>query len=171
MPHIITLPGMRDGPDNIFESQTLTGGVREVPTGSRAYSSLGTLFSVGYSGASVINRGTIWNISSDDVGSTIAGYYVNAVDNFGRIISDAPNGNAYGVSVFSGGSRVHNSGEIFAIAGEAPPPSTTMAPMSRSSTVASSRHMPPLETRLPASDKLWASLRSTAAISKIAQAA
>ncbi|HYJ31250.1 MAG TPA: M10 family metallopeptidase C-terminal domain-containing protein [Allosphingosinicella sp.] len=116
MPQIITLPGARDGADTVFSMQALAvGEVRQVAAGSRIYSSLQTLYWADHNYASVINAGRIWNISPSNIGGAISGFYVPEVRNSGLIVSEAPSGNAYGISVGTGGSLVDNSGQIFAI--------------------------------------------------------
>lgn len=116
MPQIITLPGARSGTDNLFEEQVLTEGTHELAPGEKAYSSLFRLFWTDHSGASILNRGTIWNISPTNVSAAIGGMNLESVRNSGLIVSEAPSGNAYAISVGSRGKLVSNTGEIFAIA-------------------------------------------------------
>ncbi|HEY0044053.1 MAG TPA: M10 family metallopeptidase C-terminal domain-containing protein, partial [Allosphingosinicella sp.] len=117
MANIISLPGSRDGSNNVFTEQTLAPGeIREVAAGTRIYASLQRLYWGGYNNASISNSGTIWNIAPDNVGSAVAGFYIYEVRNAGLIVVEAPKGNAYGISVGSGGSLVQNSGQVYAIA-------------------------------------------------------
>ena len=65
VPHIITLPGTRDGADNVFAQQdlTTTTATTEIAMGARVYSSLFRTYWTDHSGASVVNWGRIWNIA------------------------------------------------------------------------------------------------------------
>lgn len=116
MPNIVTLPGVRDGADNVFTMQSITSGTRIIANGERVYSSLTRLFSGDSDFGSLVNAGRIWNVFSGNVSTAIFGYYIDRIENSGLIVSEAPNGNAYAISVASGGSMVHNSGQIYAIA-------------------------------------------------------
>lgn len=116
MPNIITLPGVRDGADNVFVTQAITSATRIIATGERIYSSLTTVFWGDYNHGSLANSGRIWNIFSGNVSSAIGGYYIDRIENSGLIVSEAPNGNAYAISVGSGGSMVRNSGQVYAVA-------------------------------------------------------
>ena len=113
MPHIITLPGTRNGPDNIFAQQNILTGTYVI--GASAYASLTNLFWSDTFG-SILNNGTIWNISQTNIGSAIAGTYWQSIENHGLIVAKSPNGNAEAIDVLSGGAFVQNYGEVFAIA-------------------------------------------------------
>jgi Ca2+-binding RTX toxin-like protein len=117
VPQIVTLPGTRPGPDNVFAQQNLTStATTEIAAGTRIYSSLFRTYWTNESGASIVNHGEIWNIAPGNVGAVIAGYYAAAIENFGLIVSEAPNGNAEAIWVGTGGALVNNVGQIYAIA-------------------------------------------------------
>jgi Ca2+-binding RTX toxin-like protein len=113
VPHIITLPGTRNGPDNIFAQQNILSGTYVVS--ATAYASMPRLFWSDTWG-SILNNGTIWNIAQGNVGSAIAGTYWQSIENHGLIVAESPNGNAGAIAVFSGGYSVQNYGQVFAIA-------------------------------------------------------
>ncbi|HEY5712574.1 MAG TPA: calcium-binding protein [Allosphingosinicella sp.] len=115
MPHIIMLPGQRDGPDNIFSQQALPYGIYTLAAGAKAYGSQYNLFWSSDSFGSMVNHGTIWNIGQ--TGSfAVGGLNLSFVENDGLIVGEAPNGNAGGVFIGSRGDHITNSGRIFAIA-------------------------------------------------------
>lgn len=115
MPHIVTLPGSRDGPDNVFTRQEVLGGTYVLGANGRAYASMFSLFWSDSFG-SILNNGIIWNIAPGNVGSAIAGTNWQSIENRGLIVAESPNGNAEAITVLSRGSFVQNYGRVFAIA-------------------------------------------------------
>lgn len=115
MPFLFTLPGQRNAPDNIFAMQEV--GDYYLDFGQTAYGSLIRLFSLNSAGFQ--NQGTIWNISPDNVGVAIYGSNSGTINNNGLIVSEAPNGNAYGIAITSRilTKLLINSGSVFAIGG------------------------------------------------------
>src|SRR4051812_13370731 len=111
VPHIITLPGTRDGPDNIFAKQYVVSGTYVVSAGARAYATLQNLFWSDTFG-SILNNGTIWDIAQSNVANAIGGSNLYSVENHRLVVAEAPNGNAYGISVSSRGSYVQNFGQV-----------------------------------------------------------
>ena len=111
----MTLPGTRDGPDNVFSRQDVVSGTYVIDASGRAYASLARLFWSDTFGA-FINRGIIWNISPTNISAAIGGTNIAFVENYGLIVSENPNGNADGIFVGSRGSYIENFGRVFAIA-------------------------------------------------------
>lgn len=110
MPNLFTLPGPRNGPNNFFTTYEMPPGTSyTVAAGTTIYADL---FRVFYSDHNVVgtfdNRGTIWNISTQNVSAGVGGFYIDTILNSGVIIADAPNGNGYGVSVGGYGSLISN---------------------------------------------------------------
>jgi Ca2+-binding RTX toxin-like protein len=118
MPSIIPSPGPRPTTFNLTgQINILSGQVASVAVGRVIYAGLFRVFSSDEPTAELRNDGAIWNNTLDNVGAVAAGYNFGLVVNTGLIVSEAYQGNAYGVSVSSSGQGVVNSGSIFAIAG------------------------------------------------------
>jgi len=116
MPSLFTLPGPRVGPNNFLTTQVLPYGADyTVAAGTKYYAALPNMFDGGYNYPHFTNHGTLWTINSGGA-SIVGGFYVPQIWNTGTMIADAPNGNAWTVSVGSGGQTVTNSGEMWAIA-------------------------------------------------------
>jgi Ca2+-binding RTX toxin-like protein len=109
------LPGARNGPDNLFGQQDLTGGTTIIADGGQAFASVNRLFWSNENGGTFINRGTIWNVGAAN-SFTLGGWYLDIIENYGLIVAEAQNGNAEAVFVGSGGDYVYNEGQIFALA-------------------------------------------------------
>ncbi len=61
------------------------------------------------------NAGVLWNESSPDVASVLTGFYVYGVVNSGTMAVNSASGNAYAISMGSGGNYITNSGAIYAM--------------------------------------------------------
>lgn len=116
MPNLFTLPEPRSGPDTVTAEQRPKHGYHYViDAETSVYASLFRVFWSDHDHIEFTNHGVIWNISPENVAASIGGFYIWSLINTGLIISDAPQGNAYGVSVGAGGDILTNSGSIYAI--------------------------------------------------------
>ncbi|HTU10051.1 MAG TPA: calcium-binding protein [Allosphingosinicella sp.] len=117
MPTLFPGPGTRPGPDTISQQQVLEAGFHHVVTaGTAHYASLRRLFWADHNEIDFTNEGTIWNISADEVGSVLSGFYIMEFYNEGLIVQEATNGNANGLFVGGSGYYVENRGSIYALA-------------------------------------------------------
>jgi len=117
MPNLFALPGPRGGANNFTSEYILPYGSNyTVAAGTTLYASLPLMFDGDYNYPNFTNHGTLWNVSSDNANGIIGGYYIPSITNTGTMIADATNGNAWTVTVGSGGQSVINSGSMYAIA-------------------------------------------------------
>jgi hypothetical protein len=117
MPELFDLPGPRSGPNNFTATYVLPYGADyTVNTGSTLYASLSKMFDGDYNYPYFTNNGTLWNLSTSNVVGVVNGTYITSITNNGTMIADASDGNAWTVSVGSGGQSVTNAGSIYAIA-------------------------------------------------------
>ena len=61
------------------------------------------------------NAGVLWNESSPEVASVLSGFYIYGVTNSGTMAVNSAQGNAYAISMGSGGDVITNSGAIYAM--------------------------------------------------------
>lgn len=123
MSSIITLPKPPAVGQNVFatltpyDGQTVSADTTDYYSGSDA-----NLF-YSYEVDSFTNNGVLWCIGTgyDVYGPGLAavgvlsGYYLYDVTNNGTCVAETSNGNAYGISIGSGGDTVTNAGNLFAV--------------------------------------------------------